>query len=44
VRALTPQHAVERSLVFRLRCGHQLEEEVIPVAALARTRLGQPAF
>ena len=42
VLALPAQHAVEHITVAGLHRGHQLQEEVVAVAALARGRLGQP--
>ena len=43
VRTLPGQHLAERHRVAHLRGRHDLEEEVIPVAAGPRARLGQPA-
>ena len=43
VRTLPGQHLAERCRVTHLRHRHDLEEEVVPVAAGPRAGLGQPA-
>jgi hypothetical protein len=43
VGPLPPEHGGQQVRVAGLGGRHHLEEEVVPVAAAARTRLGQPA-
>jgi ABC-type ATPase involved in cell division len=43
VSALAAEHAGQRRRIARVRGGHHLEEEVVPVAASVAARLAQPA-